>query len=195
MSEARPHASRGPRRAGVYRADLGMYSTVTHPPGTRLLELPTGLEGPAAAGQRPLSRSWLATESPPTACRRNVVPREGRVSPAGLAGVGSPGDAPGAQAAAVLPLARDGALGGVRHQRRVLVKDATRVARLGRPPLAEALLELGRRQLDVEPALFDVDVDGVAAAQRGDRTAFRRLGNDVGDHETVGGAGEAPVGH
>src|SRR5439155_5794555 len=63
---------RGSRRPGVYRADLGMYSTVTdsaHSPGTRLFELPAGLEGPAAAGRPEAapatparsSRSWLMT--------------------------------------------------------------------------------------------------------------------------------------
>ena len=49
--------------------------------------------------------------------------------------------------------------------------------------------------VDVESALLDVDDDGVAGLQRADRSAVGRFRRDVADHEAVGGAGEAAVGH
>ena len=42
--------------------------------------------------------------------------------------------------------------------------------------------------------LLDVDDDGVAVADDGERAAVERLGRDVPDHQPVGGAGEAAVG-
>src|SRR5215470_2455855 len=91
--------------------------------------------------------------------------------------------------------AGDGALGGVGHGDGVLVKDAARVAGLGRLPLREPLLHLRRGDLDVDTPLLHVDVDHVAALHRGDRAPLRRLGHDVRHHEAVARAREAPVGH
>src|SRR5436309_10242883 len=91
--------------------------------------------------------------------------------------------------------AGDGAIGCAPDQARVLRQGAPRVARLRALEALQALLDLGGRELDVEPALLDVDDDRVAVAQRRDRAALGGLGRDVADHEAVGRPGEAPVGH
>src|SRR5215471_2634376 len=62
-------------------------------------------------------------------------------------------------------LAGDGSIGGRGDQSRVLGHHARGVARLGPLHGLQTLLDLGRRQLDVEGALLDVDDDGVAAPE------------------------------
>src|SRR5918996_4444609 len=91
--------------------------------------------------------------------------------------------------------AGDGSIGGAGHEPRVLCQHSARVAWLGTLDGLEAALELGRRHLDVEPALLDVDDDDVAGLEGSDGTTIRRLGSDVADHEAVGGAREPTVGH
>src|SRR2546426_3553840 len=165
---------------------------------------------PAASACRVASAIASASRSMPTtrrtsgasasAMRPRPVPTSSTVAPASGSEVTSRqnvGLTPGGAATAISELrsAGDGALRSARHQARVLGHDARDVARLGPLDRLEALLELGRRELHVEPALLDVDDDRVAGLQRGDGSAVGGLGRHVTDHEAVGGAGEAAVGH
>src|SRR5882724_12896202 len=165
------------------------------------------LESLAAAALRRASSIARASRSTPTTARQSgarasatrpePVPASSTViSPSGSLlrrsrkavlswSVGSPGR----------PSARDGAIGSGGHEARVLRQHAPRVARLGPLHSLEALLQLGGRKLDVELALLDVDHDRVAVPERGNRTAVGGLRGDVADHEPMGRAGEAPVGH
>lgn len=60
--------------------------------------------------------------------------------------------------------------------------------------LRAAGVELGGGEADVDGAVGDVDVEGVAVAHEGDVAACGGFGGDVPDGEAGGAAGEASVG-
>ena len=68
------------------------------------------------------------------------------------------------------------------------------VAGQRRFPGRQTLLNFRVGELDPQRALGDIEVDGVAIANGGDRPAHGGLGSDVTSHETVRGAGEPSVG-
>src|SRR3989338_9628079 len=76
----------------------------------------------------------------------------------------------------------------------VLRHHAGFIAWLRRFPLSQAGLALLLRDIDIKAALLDIEDDGVAVAQRGDRTAAGGLGRDMAGHEAMRCPGEAAVG-
>jgi hypothetical protein len=58
----------------------------------------------------------------------------------------------------------------------------------------QALLQLAGFDVEGELARGDVDGDAIAVDDRGDRATFVRLGGDMADTGTGGGAAEATVG-
>ena len=107
----------------------------------------------------------------------------------------SPANREPPRGAASTASARDGALGGARHELRVLAEHAVRdasAAAARRPRRGAAISSSGRSTSSRR--LVDVDRDRVAVADGRDRAAVDRLGGDVADHEAVRGAGEAAVG-
>ena len=87
------------------------------------------------------------------------------------------------------------AFGGRRHQRAIFAEHTGRIPRRGRLPALHALLQLRCGNVHVEHARVRVDGDRVAFAHRRDRTAVERFRRHVRDHEAVGRAAEAAVGH
>src|SRR4051794_8250489 len=88
---------------------------------------------------------------------------------------------------------QDGSFGGRGDARGVAGQDALRVARRRRHDVAQPGGDLIVGEKDAQLARFDVELDGIAVAQRGDRTAARGLGGDVSDHQPVRGSGETAV--
>ena len=89
--------------------------------------------------------------------------------------------------------ARDRAQRRGRHRARVLRHHALLVLRRRRLPRRDAAVDLVLRQVQLEAAVVDVELDRVAVAHRRDRAAVRRLRRDVAGHQAAGRAGEAAV--
>ena len=91
-------------------------------------------------------------------------------------------------------LNRDGALRGAADELGVLGQHAADVGVRRRLVGREALGDHVVAEVDVDALGVDVDRDGVAVVDRGDRAAADRLGREVAGHEAVRRAAEAPVG-
>src|SRR5437667_1229452 len=89
----------------------------------------------------------------------------------------------------------DGAFRSGPNQGAVFGKYAGRVTRNGPLPLRHAFFDLVAGQINIEPALVQVDNDDVAFAQRSDWTAHLRFGSDVADAQSFGSSAESAVSH
>src|SRR5688572_5896807 len=89
-----------------------------------------------------------------------------------------------------LPSVGDGSEASVGHDPGVLGERACRVEGSWCGPGGQPLLDLVRRQLDVDLALGDVDGDRVAVLEDGDGTALHCFRHDVADAESATCAAE-----
>src|SRR5260370_16926368 len=66
---------------------------------------------------------------------------------------------------------------------------------LGRLPVLEPRLDFRIAELDVEPALRDIESDRVAVAKRRDRSTDESFRRDMTRHQSMRRARKAPIGH
>src|SRR3954452_9979631 len=87
----------------------------------------------------------------------------------------------------------DGSFGGRGDARGIAGEHALRVPPRWRHDVVQPGGDLVVGEEDAQLARFDVELDRVAVAQRGDRPAPRGFGGDVPDHQAVGRARETAV--
>src|SRR6266508_6895934 len=123
----------------------------------------------------------------PSWCTPPRTPHPGRGTPPS-AGIGFRGLAPRGEEVEVAALI---GLGDVRRVQRAV---PARVPGRWRGPCGAAPGQLRRGYLQFEPALLDVEADGVAVAHQRQRPTHMRLGSDVQDAGAIAGTGHPRVG-